>query len=119
MSNWISVKDRLPYAKPREYVPCLVLVQKVCGGLLRDMYEIEVARYTNSTMAFLNNLEGVKTHWMPMPDLPAMAMPSPTPPAIDGGGINVQEEVVWIPQGWILGASLVHRQISGAGKMEG
>lgn len=85
MSNWISVKDRLPYAKPREYVPCLVLVQKVCGGLLRDMYEIEVARYTNSTMAFVSYFDGVKpngvvTHWMPMPDLPAMAMPSPTPP---------------------------------------
>lgn len=75
MGEWISVKDRLPEVRFREHIPCLVRIQKVCGGFLTDYYETEIANYTSSMMAFSHYFDGMKTqgivtHWMALPEPP-------------------------------------------------
>ena len=66
MSEWISVKDRLP-EKPQN---CLVYYKHWCTE--DDYWAIGMASYINEIEAFvgIDSKYYVITHWMPLPTPP-------------------------------------------------
>lgn len=65
MTEWISVKDRLP----ENDTPCLVY-----GGTERDGYRMDVSLYVDGDdklqNGFLYGCVFPVTHWMPLPNFP-------------------------------------------------
>lgn len=74
MSEWISVKDRLP----EKYLPMskrnyLVIVQEIRGGFLHNDTHFEIAEFRDTMIDanyFSIKTNGIVTHWMPLPEPP-------------------------------------------------
>lgn len=69
MNTWIDVTKQLP----EKNQSCLVLVQKVVGGMPRNARYITTAKFGSVMMYkeyFNFNGEGIVTHWMPAPGMP-------------------------------------------------